>query len=189
MILFPTHTELICIWSLLSAPLPDGHPQRRLPPQVVVLSPSFAYLLCPMITQHLVPPHTVYLSLSNKTVAWTLRSFPLSAIFFCLLTGWWKLGQETAGEVKATEQHEVRFSITSRSNSTVDQKVIWAVKDGAVNQESTTRIKPQYQQCTVCEWRKIWTDCTQIFMQAPHTGDWKLCYVQTGTIQTSKRLR
>ena len=127
-----THSQLICIWSLLSAPLPDGHQQRRVPPQVVVLSPSLT--LSPLPYDHTTSGSTIYLSLSHKTVAWTLRSFPLFAIFFCPFTGWWKLGQETAGEVKATEQPKVRLSITSRSQSTADQEVIWAVGDGAVNQ-------------------------------------------------------
>ena len=70
-------------------------------------------------TQHLVSPRTVYLCLSHKkktekkknpAARTSQRSFPLFAIFFCLffffLLEWWKLGQETAGEV--------RLSVTCR---------------------------------------------------------------------------
>lgn len=70
-------------------------------------------------TQHLVPPRTVYLSLSHKKKKKKktrgpepprghflyLQYFSASVFFFFLLE-WWKLGQETAGEV--------RFCATSR---------------------------------------------------------------------------
>lgn len=77
------------------------------------------HLLNPAITQHLVPRFIVLLPLSNKTVAPTLRSFPSFAIFLYLLTANWKLGQETAGEFKAMEQHRGK---NSRSKAFADRR-------------------------------------------------------------------
>lgn len=69
-------------------------------------------------TQHLVPPRTVYLSLSHKKKKKkkpAARNLPevisficniFLPLFFFFLLEWWKLGQETAGEV--------RFCVTSR---------------------------------------------------------------------------
>ena len=99
------------------------------------------------------------------------------AIFFCLLSGWWKLGRETAGEV--------RPSITSRSSGTVDQEVIWAARDGAVNQlhnqrraSISTRGVQHGNGGNFTKWVYWWVfSC----IWAPQTCSWKVCKVQTVT--------
>ncbi len=120
-------------------------------------SPISSALWLPNIWFHRTPYTCLCLI---KLWPWTLRSFPLFAIFFCLFTGWWKLGQKTSREVKATEQHKVRFSITSRSNSTEDQQVIKRWRCQATIQPESS----QYQlEVSVCEWRKLW--------QTEHTNE------------------
>lgn len=147
-----SHTHLICIWTLLSAPPPDGRPQQA--------PPSTGGGTFPFVHPSPLPyDHNIWFHRAPHTT-WTLNSFPVFAVFAWPLTG------SSNGRRKLAQESRGRI-LTSRSDGTEDQEVIWADGDGAVDQPQNQTLA-RYQVEVISLVNLMQQSLEAIFQQKPN---------------------